>query len=114
MYGTIARINFFTKDHRCYIFLEKILTKIGYKLDMLQAIFWLFFCWDILLSARCEVGRKKFGQKVPNVLRMVRGGGAELRNVNFFTQIQIEAQNFTPKTRKSRLIFLRLNEEILV
>ena len=50
---------------------EKILTKIGGKLDMLQATFWLFFCWDILVSARYEVGRKKFGQKVPNLLRKV-------------------------------------------
>ena len=41
---------------------------------MLQATFWLFFCWDILVSARYEVGRKKFGQKVPNVLRMVGRG----------------------------------------
>ena len=29
---------------------EKILTKIGGKLDMLQATFWLFFSWDILVS----------------------------------------------------------------
>ena len=50
---------------------EKILTKIGGKLDMLQATFWLFFCWDILVSARYEVGRRKNCQKVPNVLRMV-------------------------------------------
>ena len=49
---------------------EKILTKICGKLDMLQATFWLFFCWDILVSARYEVGRKKLGQKVPNVLQM--------------------------------------------
>ena len=43
---------------------EKILTKIGGQLDMLQATFWLFFCWDILVSTRYEVGRKKFGKKV--------------------------------------------------
>ena len=42
---------------------EKILTKIGGKLDMLQATFWLFFCWDILVSARYEVGRKKMVKK---------------------------------------------------
>ena len=49
---------------------EKILTKIDGKLDMLQATFRLFFCWDILVSARYEVGEKKFGQKVSNVLQM--------------------------------------------
>ena len=49
---------------------EKILTKIGDKLDMLQATFWLFFCWDILVSARYEIGSKTFGQKVPNVLQI--------------------------------------------
>ena len=27
------------------------------------------FCWDILVSAKYEVGRKKIGKKVPNVLR---------------------------------------------
>ena len=52
---------------------EKILTKIGDKLDMLQATFWLFFCWDILVLARYEVGRKKLDQKVPNVLQMAGG-----------------------------------------
>ena len=52
---------------------EKILTKIGGKLDMLQATFWLFFCWDILVLVRYEVGIKKSGQKVPNVLQMVGG-----------------------------------------
>ena len=36
---------------------EILLTKIGEKLDMLQATFWLFFCWDILISERYEVGR---------------------------------------------------------
>ena len=36
---------------------EILLTKIGEKLDMLQATFWLFFCWDILVSERYEVGR---------------------------------------------------------
>ena len=39
---------------------KKILTKIDGKLDILQATFWLFFCWDILVSSRYEVGRKKF------------------------------------------------------
>ena len=43
---------------------EKIVTKIGGKLDMLQATFWLCFCWDILVSARYEVGRKKLMGKV--------------------------------------------------
>ena len=37
---------------------EKILTKIGDKLDMLQTAFWLFFCWDILVAARYVVGTK--------------------------------------------------------
>ena len=32
---------------------------------MLQATFWLFFCWDILVSARYEIEEKKLGQKVP-------------------------------------------------
>ena len=32
--------------------------------------FWLFFCWDILVSARYEIGSKTFGQKVPNVLQI--------------------------------------------
>ena len=31
----------------------------------------------------------------------------ELQNVKFFTQIKILVQNFTPKTRKSRLICFR-------
>ena len=58
---------------------EILLTKIGDKLDMLQATFWLFFCWDILVSARYEVGGKKFGQKVSNVLRTpaVKGSPTE-------------------------------------
>ena len=47
---------------------EKIPTKIGDKLDMFG---FGFFCWDILVSARYELGRKRIGQKVPNVLRMV-------------------------------------------
>ena len=42
---------------------EILLTKIGEKLDMLQATFWLFFCWDILVSARYEVGIKNLVKK---------------------------------------------------
>ena len=49
----------------------KILTKKGGKLDMLQATFWLFSCWDILVSARYEVGGKNFAQKVSNEIQRV-------------------------------------------
>ena len=52
---------------------EKILTKIGGKLDMLQATSWLFFCWDILVSARYEVGEKNFTLKVSNGIQMMVG-----------------------------------------
>ena len=52
---------------------EKMLSKIGGKLDMLQETFRLFLCWDILVLARYEVRRKKFGQKVTNVHQMGDG-----------------------------------------
>ena len=38
------------------------------------------------------------------ICTLVVGTQSELQNVKYFTQIQIEAQNFTPKMRESRLI----------
>ena len=41
--------------------------------------FWLFFCWDILVSARYEIGRKTFGvvrkwSKWSNLPQFHKGG----------------------------------------
>ena len=45
----------------------KWLTKIGDQLYMLHATFWLFFCWNILVLARYEVGNHFWGNRSANV-----------------------------------------------
>ena len=54
-----------------YFLIENTTKRFG-RLDMLQTTFWLFFCWDILVSTRYEVGRKKLGQKMPNMLQTLQ------------------------------------------
>ena len=69
--------NFIRGDPVGSIRKEKILTKIGGKLDMLQANFWLFFCWDILVLARYEVGKVRSNR----VKRASNGGGMFYANL---------------------------------